>query len=227
METFDWLPFLKQWSEEMLDAAEYLDDLPQEAIEARWLGFPGATEDQIMEAEKRLGLMFPPSYREFLKVSNGWRQPEAFWTSNAGSLWSTHQVEWFSVRNQDWIDAYVNPFQGDVLPVISDEQYFVYGDAQDCSLSLRVEYLQTALEISDTETGDGVYLLNPKVIGNEGEWEGWFFANWNPGADRYRSFWEMMQAHYRSWKDYLPALTGEMSEEEYNAFAVRMDMRNI
>lgn len=225
METFDWLPFLKQWSEEMLDVAESVDDLPQEAVEARWLGLPGATEEQVKEAEERLGIAFPPSYRTFLKVSNGWRQPEAFWTSSAGSLWSTDQVEWFSVRNQDWIDAYVMPSQEGALRTVPDDEYLVYGEDQDCALSLRVEYLQTALEISGN--GDGVYLLNPKVIGDGGEWEAWFFANWMPGADRYRSFWEMMQAQYQSWKRDLPMLKGEMSEEECSSFAGRMDVKNV
>ncbi len=225
METFDWLSFLKQWSEEMLDAADSVEDLPQEAVETRWLGFPGATEEQVKAAEERLGMAFPPSYRDFLKVSNGWRQPAAFWTSSAGSLWSTDQVEWFSVRNQDWIDAYVRPSQVGALRAIPDDEYLVYGEDQDCALSLRVEYLQAVLEISDT--GDGVYLLNPKVTGEGGEWEAWFFANWNPGADRYRSFWEMMQAQYQSWKRDLPLLRGEMSEEEYNSFAGRMGVNNV
>jgi len=222
---FDWKPFLKQWSEEMLDVAEYVDDLPQEAVETRWLGFPGATEEQIAEAEHRLEMTLPPSYREFLKVTNGWQQPDAFWPSNAGSLWSIEQVEWFSVRNQDWIDCYVKPFQEGRLQAVPDDQYFVYGEGQDCSLSLHLEYLQTALEISDT--GDGVYLLNPKVVDSGGEWEAWFFANWNPGANRYRSFWEMMQAKYQSWKNYLPLLKGEMSEEEYNSFAGCMGVKNV
>ena len=222
---FDWQTFLKQWSEEMLDVAESVDDLPQEVVETRWLGFPGATEEQILEAEKRLGIEFPPSYREFLKVTNGWRQPDAFGTSNAGSLWSIQQVEWFFVRNQDWIDCYVKPFQDGLMPAVSDDQYFVYGEDQDCSLSLRVEYLQTALEISDT--GDGVYLLNPKIINEEGEWEAWFFANWNPGADRYRSFLEMMQASYHSWQKGLPRLIGEMTDEEYSFFADSMNVKNV
>lgn len=207
METFDWLPFLRQWSEEMLDVAEYVDDLPQEAVETRWLGFPGATEEQLKEAEERLGAVLPPSYRDFLKVSNGWRQPDAFWPSNAGSLWSIQQVDWFSVRNQDWIDAYAEPYQAD-----NERPVFM-------------EQLQATLEISDT--GDGVYLLNSKVISQESEWEAWFFANWVPGEQKYRSFWEMMQAKYQSWKSYLPLLRGEMSEEEYNSYAGRMDVKNV
>jgi hypothetical protein len=31
------------------------------------------------------------------------------------------------------------------------------------------------------------------VVTPDGEWEAWFFANWLPGANRYRSFWEMLQ----------------------------------
>jgi hypothetical protein len=45
-------------------------------------------------------------------------------------------------------------------------------------------------------------LLNPKVIDENGEWEAWEFGNKIPGAYRYRSFWEMMQATYhRSFGD--------------------------
>jgi HEAT repeat protein len=44
-----------------------------------------------------------------------------------------------------------------------------------------------------------VYLLNPQVITKNGEWEAWFFANWLPGAHRYRSFQELMQGQYTSF----------------------------
>jgi hypothetical protein len=37
-------------------------------------------------------------------------------------------------------------------------------------------------------------LLNPKVTTKEGEWETWLFANWLPGAVRYRSFVEWLLA---------------------------------
>lgn len=54
------------------------------------------------------------------------------------------------------------------------------------------------MEISDL--GDSaIYLLNPLAISPEGEWEAWFFANWNPGAVRYRSFWELILAEYESF----------------------------
>ncbi|HEY3110361.1 MAG TPA: hypothetical protein VGL23_16490 [Chloroflexota bacterium] len=37
------------------------------------------------------------------------------------------------------------------------------------------------------------------MVTPEGEWEAWFFANWYPGASRYRSFWELMQAEHASF----------------------------
>ncbi len=59
--------------------------------------------------------------------------------------------------------------------------------------------LATAIEISDV--ADGVLLLNPQVVSDDGEMDAWFFAAWLPGATRYPSFWELMQGErerYRS-----------------------------
>ncbi len=47
------------------------------AGEARWLGMPPATEEQIQEAEQRLGLALPSSYKSFLRVANGFFVPGA------------------------------------------------------------------------------------------------------------------------------------------------------
>ncbi|MEP6672109.1 MAG: hypothetical protein ABJF10_23300 [Chthoniobacter sp.] len=74
---------------------------------------------------------------------------------------------------------------------LSDAEYLVYGEAQD-TVRFREEYLQTALEISD-RGDDAILLLNPKTKTPEGEWEAWMFANWFPGARRYRSFRELME----------------------------------
>jgi hypothetical protein len=61
-----------------------------------------------------------------------------------------------------------------------------------------VKYLQQALEISDR--GDSsIYLLNPNIVTADGEWEAWFFGDWLPGADRYHSFIDLMQAEYETF----------------------------
>ncbi len=203
MSTFNWEYFLKRWSRELLESmGEERSKLPTEVIQSGWLGYPGATEEQIARAEARLETTLPPSYREFLKVTNGWRQTTPF----IDKVWSTEDIEWFCLTHQAWIDAFVERYTDDSVerldsllgePSIPDQEYFIYGDTQDCS-KLRLEYLQTTLEIS--EKGDAaIYLLNPQVITADGEWEAWFFGDWLPGADRYKSFREMMQAEYENF----------------------------
>lgn len=203
MSSFDWERFLKRWSQEIIDAiGRDRDDLPTEVLRSGWLGYPGATEQQITQAEARLGKTLPPSYQAFLRVTNGWRQTPLL----SNKLWSIEEIEWFSVKHQAWIDAFWKkvdqPPAGSsndkaAIPSIPDADYFIYGDDQDCS-KIRVEYLQTALEIS--QPGDGaIYLLNPQIVSPDGEWEAWFFGDWLPGADRHRSFQEMMQAEYESF----------------------------
>ncbi|HEY9834280.1 MAG TPA: SMI1/KNR4 family protein [Stenomitos sp.] len=206
MNSFNWESFLRQWSRELLESiTDNLEKLPSEVIESKWLGYPGATEKQIARAEARLGMALPPSYREFLKVTNGWRQTTPF----IYRLWSTEDIEWFSVRHQDWINAFVERYGNSslnldlsgngrlVTPSIPDADYLIYGDEQDCS-KLRVEYLHKVLEISDIGEST-VYLLNPQVMTEDGEWEAWFFGDWLPGADRYRSFQDMMLAEYENF----------------------------
>ena len=209
MSAFAWERFLKQWSCSLIDSmkGDELAQLPPEVIASGWLGYPGATEAQIAQAEAHLGLTLPPSYREFLKVTNGWRKTTPF----IHKLWSIDDIERCAVRHQAWINAFIDQHDSGQLEYgqaddlnrlwepfsISDKEYFVYGEQQDCS-QIRIEYLQTAIEISDM--GEScIYLLNPQVVTAEGEWEAWFFGDWLPGADRYRSFREMMEAEYQNF----------------------------
>ncbi|UIE39673.1 SMI1/KNR4 family protein [Leptodesmis sichuanensis] len=211
-----------RWSRESLQSMRYEQDkLPPQVIESGWLGYPGATEAQIAQAEARLGMVLPRSYREFLKVTNGWYLTTPF----VCKLWSTDEIERFAVRRQDWIndfterykrEHYMNvTFNGSDIhlrtPSIPDEEYLVYGYDQDPK-KLRIEYLQTALEISDRENS-AIYLLNPQIdLNHDGEWEAWYLEDslpdngdlgddWRPGATRYRSFLEMMQEEYRSFDE--------------------------
>ncbi|OUL19436.1 hypothetical protein BV378_32845 [Nostoc sp. RF31YmG] len=199
MAYFDWEKLLKKFSLKLIetdikksgqlrrDGTTIKPKLTAELRESGWLGYPAATEEQIINAETRLSIKFPPSYREFLKVSNGWRNAD--WSDL--ELWSTDELEWFATRNQDWIDAW-SPTYTDVKPTVPDNLYFIYGEEQDC-LNLRTEYLQNALEIS-SDSGDGdIFLLIPDVVFDDGELEAWHFGNKLPGANRYRSFYELMQ----------------------------------
>ena len=202
---FDWRPFLQQVSRDLLADDAIRGMVPQEVVASEWLGYEGAREEEIAALEKRLGVTLPPSYRSFLAETNGWRNCGPF----IYSLWACSDVRWFQERNQDWIDAYMHPENSGITIVyppgqeppkprpLTDEEYLTYGEGQD-SCRFHTEYLQTALEISDV--GDSaVLLLNPKTISDGGEWEAWLFANWMPGAHRYRSFRELMQGEYESF----------------------------
>jgi hypothetical protein len=181
MTRFDWYPFLKRWSEEWLADGKYRAGASPETIASGWLGYAGATAEQIAAVEEHIGVTLPPSYRAFLGVSNGWRDTSPF----INRLWSTEEIEWLSVRNQDLIDVW--------------EEY-----PQDDFWESR--YLPTALEISDW--GDSaLYVLNPRQVRADGEWEAAFFANWNPGARVYGSFQELMEAQYDTFRQ-LRAGTG-------------------
>ncbi len=186
MKTFDWKNHIREWSRkriELLTESEKLE-LPPKVLEEWYLGYPGATEEEITSAEACLGVNFPPSYREFLTVSNGLRS-----TSKYGiEFYCAEKVDWYAPGNQDFIDELTETWQ---IPV-TDEEYFVYGDEQSDS-AFRPEYLQTALEISSKDMGF-IFLLNPQIVTSDGEWEAWFCSfSTTFGIHRYRSFREMME----------------------------------
>lgn len=188
---FEWRSFLEQYSRELLVDRQVRADVSAEVVEASWMGYEGASPEELDRLETRIGTTLPESYRWFLATSNGWRQSGGF----IYELLPCDRIEWFRTDHQDWIDAYVEPTRG--KPPLPLEEHCTYGDEQDCC-KFRVECLQSTLLISDV--GDSaVYLLNPEVETDDGEWEAWFFANWSPGATRYRSFWDLMQHERQSF----------------------------
>jgi SMI1 / KNR4 family (SUKH-1) len=105
MSTPDWGPWLREWSRDLLnyiDPRRYHGPVDKEMIASGWLGYPGATEDQISNLEARLGKTLPPSYRAFLKASNGFQQPGMF----VPRLLTVDEIEWFRVKSLDTIDMW-------------------------------------------------------------------------------------------------------------------------
>lgn len=181
----------------MLDLVKQLDYDPppmeQEAITLGYLGYPGASVAEIAAAEKRLDRTLPDSYKAFLRVSNGWRQ--LFMDADDCRMFAVHEVELFRYTHPDAVDGWLRaiPTGYDSFRT-PDDKYFVYGVEQD-SLTLRDEYVATAYAISELIDA-AIYLLNPMVITPDGEWEAWYFGYKLPGAYRYRSFQEIMEAEY-------------------------------
>src|SRR6266545_4801296 len=69
---YPWRDLLTRWNADLLAEPQIVARLPAEVIQSGWLGAPGATDEELRRAEARLGANLPPSYRSFLKVSNGW-----------------------------------------------------------------------------------------------------------------------------------------------------------
>ncbi|RMI33581.1 SMI1/KNR4 family protein [Nocardia stercoris] len=75
-----WRAYLADYSADILRVAE--DGEPSgvsdEQRAAGWLGYEGASAEQLAELEQRLGTRLPPSYRTFLGASDGWLHLSSF-----------------------------------------------------------------------------------------------------------------------------------------------------
>lgn len=186
----DWRKFLDGWSKDLRTA------LGKPGADDESLGTDGASPDEIRALEQKLGVTLPPSYRAFLSVSNGFAQPGHL----IPRLLETSQVDWLKNFPDHGIDEWIaaEKHYGEPPP-IPDAEYFVYGPGQRTE-QLRSEYLWQAVQVSDLELGGtAVYLLNSAVQFPNGEWEAWLWAHWLPGAQRYRSFWDLMLAERQSF----------------------------
>jgi hypothetical protein len=172
---FPWVTFLNKVSWAVLQRAP--EDLPAAVITSGWLGYSGATEASLQAAEQRLGRRLPPSYRQFLQVSNGWRDD---WLA---PFLPIEQVDHFWSRDADFAQMW------------EQEGAEALGD--------RTAELEGSIQIS--ERGEHfLCLLNPAVVTPAGEWEAWLLdsemeAGRQPQLECYPSFWALLQEGYESF----------------------------
>src|SRR5262249_39708613 len=141
--------------------------VPNNIREAGWCGQPPASESEIQSAETRLGIVLPPSYREFLKLTNGWSVFDDFF----GRLWSVEEIGWVRVLYPDRADSAIREWERRGRPTTPDATYFDYerwGDTGDH----RDEHLPDCLVIAEGVDAE-LLLLNPRAITVNNEWEAW------------------------------------------------------
>jgi hypothetical protein len=177
---FDWRKVLKQWSDAMIASGEYAHLLAADGPTPNWAGFPPASEAAIAEAEHRLKLRLPDSYRQFLKVSNGW------WlegTVGPTRLWPVEEIRLLAEVDPEtvaiWSAGHAQP-EADADP----------GELPDSHFSAVVQI---------SEDNDGRYLLNPLIKPGAHEWQAAFFAPWVPGAECYESFQRLMEEKFEAF----------------------------
>jgi hypothetical protein len=192
---YDWDTWLKQYNAlllERLNRSELLYYPPKvvEAVKGGWLGEEAATEADVQALEARLGLRLPPSYRQFLLTSNGFVQagmlvPRLYSCTEVGLF---REIETYAY--DEWT-KYPAPSQTDI------------GKEQDLP-DFFVHFLPSLIIVSESEVaGTARYLLNPARKTQNGEWEAYYYAHWVPGANRYASFWELMQREFAFLRDYV------------------------
>jgi hypothetical protein len=165
-----WPAFLKQWSKEWIAAHDPKTHRPldETVVRTGWLGFDPAGPAEIGSVENRLGMRLPPSLRDFLLVTNGWR--------NAGNfvyrLGGTAEIGRLRDMDSHWIDAYGR-----------------FSEEEDALLRRSV---QLSLE------GDAcVLFLDPEDVDDDGEWAAYFLSSWSgTGPRRFGSFYELMYHLY-------------------------------
>lgn len=181
-----WRPFLEQWSAEWIAGHDPEKDAPlaQEVVRDTWLGFAPASETEVAAAEARLGRRLPPSLREFLLVTNGWRDAGDFIYRLAG----TAELEWLrDTDDRTWIEVWEDLAEDDVEEDEDGEEAFGVQEAKVLARSLRLSL-----------DGDAaVMLLDPDDADEDGEWAAYWLASWSGEAPvRYDSFHDLM---HRQW----------------------------
>ncbi|WP_329459075.1 SMI1/KNR4 family protein [Streptomyces sp. NBC_01497] len=172
-----WRPYLAEYSRDMLRVAAdgELADITPRQRDASWLGRPGASEEQLVALEKRLGSVLPPSYRSFLATSDGWRNISLFMaelrdTATVGLLRDAEPDTWEILRGEDDEDADDREFMDRVVLVSGQ------GDAQ-------------------------YWLLDPADVSPDGEWAAHIWASWYPGlGERFASFAELIAEERASFE---------------------------
>ncbi|MFI0977573.1 SMI1/KNR4 family protein [Streptomyces sp. NPDC021093] len=178
---FDWRPFLLKWSGEWSDSLPD-DETPsaedEAARRARWLGFPPAPEERIVAMEERLGRRMPPSYREFLKVSDGWQHAGGFVWLLAGTTdarWHNNESELADIFEEDLDDD-------------SDPE-----ERRDADIWRRGLQLDVESDITHV-------LLDPEDVDEDGEWAVYTWASWRAAPpERYANFVEFMRDMHREF----------------------------
>ncbi|MFG2592015.1 SMI1/KNR4 family protein [Streptomyces sp. NPDC048438] len=178
-ESFDWHTFLGRWQEEWVpreDGDEEEDEDGQTLVSQ---GRPGADEAVIAAAERRLGRRLPPSYREFLAVSDGWHVDQ---TAGVYQLGGVADIDWFQ-----------DPFG--MTPMYEES----LGDHPRQEEVLLAGMWRRALRL-ETDSDMSYALLDPGDSDEDGEWALYLYKGWGGEyPDRYPSFRAYMEAMYRSF----------------------------
>ena len=174
MNVEQWKKFLKRYSIELLSEDSEIE-VDEEIYQSQWMGYEPATESQIVEAEKRLGITLPNSLRHFYLVTNGWRETGYF----IYDILPIGKIDWLQILD---LDLYNIAYELEEMQTTSNEYRYQQGTQVKRSLAIN----------SDGDAA--IWLLDPGEQNAQGEWAGGCWASWIPGMEwRATSFAELME----------------------------------
>lgn len=171
--------------------------------EQDWDRHGPAADAALQDAQQRLRRALPPSYREFLSLSDGWPMCGPF----VNGLRTASDVGWFRDLEAEWYQIW----RDGSLEHDPDDPGF------------DVTLLGRALVVS--EPGEQALLLDPQDVDPEtGEWACYTFSNWAPGSHEvgpsFRSGLEQLYRDFIAFND-VPSVTeaesGGVVERAYQA----------
>ena len=115
-----WRSLLEEVSAAVLqERDEFEEDLPADSGESGSLGSDGASDNQIAEAEKRLGVTLPPGYRAFLETTNGFGPVGLF----VRRLRPVYELTWLKDEDSELVEIWAEEggLELGAMLVVSDQ----------------------------------------------------------------------------------------------------------
>jgi hypothetical protein len=120
-------------------------------IQNNWLGFEPAKKEEVINTEKRLNIILPEDYKEFLKITNGFSAP------------NTVEPTFMKVEDVDF------------LKNIDPEFVEIWGEG-DPEID---RVLKKSILIAGKDQEQQFLLIPPDNV--KEKWRYWKFANWQAG----------------------------------------------
>ena len=162
---------VREWDEALrAELPAYARLVPEAEARGSVLREP-ATEEDVLAAERRLGIAFPPSYRSFLLLSDG---------ADAGIPGASHLLRTFGRRGGGLLPV------ADVVPLSKAVPWLVpmWRDAMAEFIDEQEEpFLEARAQVFDFEPAKHALLISAPerdetlaLVPFEGEWQVWFFG---------------------------------------------------
>ena len=192
MTPFEMRDFLQGYSRELIACAEIADRLPPEVVHSGWLGFEPVSEEQLLQAEQRLGVSLPESLRSFYRVTNGWRITGFF----VDEVLPIGRIDWIEHLSPDLyrIASETEGAYGPIGEHVEGEHMAEYRFEQGTRV-------KRSLVIS-LEGDASTWLLDPGTQTVTGEWAAGRWSSWNPAMSwQAESFADLLFYELGSFRD--------------------------